>query len=234
MTGIQQYLAQRTYPGRGLFIGLHADGRRAVIAYFIMGRSTNSRNRVFVEDGDGIRTQAYDPALLRDPSLIIYAPVKVAGNDTVVTNGDQTDTIESALTSGGTMADALRQRCYEPDAPNFTPRISGVLHRAGEEFSYGISILKRDENGGCLRFFYEYASPVPGRGQLIHTYSDDGDPLPPFSGEPVPLTFTGEINEFSDGLWRALNADNRVALFVRYLDPAGAAESRIINRNGGC
>lgn len=234
MTSIQQYLAGRAYPGRGLFLGLHADGKRAVIAYFIMGRSVNSRNRLFVAEGDGLRTQAYDPALLSDPSLIIYAPVRVAGSDIIVSNGDQTDSIREALQRGESFHDALRRRCYEPDAPNYTPRISGLLHRGSAGFSYTISILKRDEHGGCLRFFYEYAEPAPGVGHLIHTYRADGDPLPAFAGEPAALSFSGGIDQFSDTLWQALNADNRVALFVRYLDPTGGAESRIINRNGGC
>lgn len=236
MQTLTQYLETRRYPGRGIFLGLHADGKRAIIAYFIMGRSQNSRNRVFAAEGDGLRTQAYDPALLADPSLIIYAPLRAAGEITIVSNGDHTDDIQATLIQGQGWEQALRSRCYEPDAPHYTPRISGLLQRQGAGFSYALSILKRDQNGGCLRFFYEYAEPAPGTGHLIHTYRETTAPDAPllsFAGEPPALAFAGDIGEAAAGLWQALDAENRVSLFLRYIGLDGISASRIINQNGG-
>ena len=216
-------LKQNTYPGRGILLG-SIDGK-TVIAYFIMGRSVNSRNRVFVMDGDGIRTQAKDPAKLTDPSLIIYAPVRVLGDVTVVTNGDQTDTIFDALNGNGTFESALRQREYEPDAPNFTPRISGVADKDG----YKLSILKHFE-GTCIRQFFEYGF-VDEIGHLIHTYKSDGEPIPSFSGEPEALKICGDAESFTEELWNSLDKDNKVALFVRFTDrKTGDTQTKIINR----
>ena len=233
MYSLENYLQERRYPGRGVLLGLHEDGIRAVAAYFIMGRSENSRNRIFITEGDGLRTEAFDPAKCSDPSLIIYAPVRMLGNRMIVSNGDQTDTVYDAMQQGGSFAQALRSRCYEPDAPNYTPRISGLLERQEGAFRYQLSILKHDGHAHCLRFFYEYAQPQPGCGHLIHTYEDDGKPLPAFCGEPRAVALAGEIDLLTERLWSALDAENRVSLFVRYLSPDGRMENRIINRNGG-
>ena len=227
---IKQDLAGNSYPGRGIVIGQSADGKNAVIAYFIMGRSVNSRNRVFVEEGAGIRTQAHDPAKLSDPSLVIYAPVRVLGEDTIVTNGDQTDTIYDFLKEGKTFEEALRTRTFEPDGPNWTPRISGLLSPDG---SYKLSILKAaDEAGtGCLRQTFEYPGQ-PGLGHFIHTYKCDGDPIPSYEGEPTPVSIEGDIDAFTASLWENLNQDNKVSLFVRTIDLAtGATDTRIVNKN---
>ena len=232
----ETYLSGNRYPGRGILLGLHPDGKRAVAAYFIMGRSENSRNRVFVpgEDG-GIRTRAFDESKMKDPSLIIYAPVRPAGEGTlVVTNGDQTDTVCEFLSRGQTFEEALRTRTLEPDGPNWTPRISGVLRTAGGRIAYALSILKSaDGNGESVqRFFYEYPEPVPGEGRLIHTYEGDGAPIPSFEGEPRRVEIRGSLDEFTDGLWKALDADNKVSLYTCFMDPAtGARESRIVNKN---
>ena len=227
---IKQDLAGNSYPGRGIVIGQSADGKNAVIAYFIMGRSVNSRNRVFVEEGAGIRTQAHDPAKLSDPSLVIYAPVRVLGEDTIVTNGDQTDTIYDFLKEGKTFEQALRTREFEPDGPNWTPRISGLLSPDG---SYKLSILKAaDEAGtGCLRQTFEYPGQ-PGLGHFIHTYKCDGDPIPSYEGEPTPVFIEGDIDAFTASLWQHLNEDNKVSLFTRFIDlETGKAETRIVNKN---
>ena len=227
---IKQDLAGNSYPGRGIVIGQSADGKNAVIAYFIMGRSVNSRNRVFVEEGAGIRTQAHDPAKLSDPSLVIYAPVRVLGEDTIVTNGDQTDTIYDFLKEGKTFEEALRTRTFEPDGPNYTPRISGLLSPDG---SYKLSILKAaDEAGtGCLRQTFEYPGQ-PGLGHFIHTYKCDGDPIPSYEGEPTPVFIEGDIDAFTASLWENLNEDNKVSLFTRFIDlETGKAETRIVNKN---
>ncbi len=227
---IKQDLAGNSYPGRGIVIGQSADGKNAVIAYFIMGRSVNSRNRVFVEEGAGIRTQAHDPAKLSDPSLVIYAPVRVLGEDTIVTNGDQTDTIYDFLKEGKTFEEALRTRTFEPDGPNWTPRISGLLSPDG---SYKLSILKAaDEAGtGCLRQTFEYPGQ-PGLGHFIHTYKCDGDPIPSYEGEPTPVFIEGDIDAFTASLWENLNEDNKVSLFTRFIDlETGKAETRIVNKN---
>ena len=224
-------LIKNSYPGRGIAIGRSDGGGSVVIAYFIMGRSENSRNRIFVEDGLSLRTQAHDPGKMTDPSLIIYSPVKVLDRAIVVTNGDQTDTICRALDEGSTFEAALRSREYEPDAPNYTPRISGMVDFHGGAFSYKLSILKRGEYGGCERFFYEYQMPAAGEGHLIHTYSEEVNPLPPFKGEPKRVSFSGDANRLSEHIWESLNAENRVALYVRFVDiVSGRAETRIINK----
>ena len=226
-------LKNNAYPGRGILIGKSGDGARAVIAYFIMGRSENSRNRVFTARDDGIITEAADISKLRDPSLIIYAPVRVHGNDTIVTNGDQTDTIYEALAGGSCFIRALRTRTFEPDSPNFTPRISGIVHVAEGKMTYRLSILKTDgENTAeCLRYFYEYAEPVAGEGRFISTYLHDGSPIPSFEGEPVRVGLDGSPDEFAETLWASLNPDNKVSLFVRCIDLAsGAFTDRIVNK----
>lgn len=227
-------LKGNAYPGRGIVIGKSADGKNAVCAYFIMGRSVNSRNRVFVEDGDGIRTQAFDPSLLTDPSLIIYAPVRVLGNKTIVTNGDQTDTIYEGMDKQLTFEQSLRSRCYEPDAPNLTPRISGVMHVENGNYSYALSILKSDNgrDGACNRYTFAYEVPFAGEGRFIHTYEGDGNPLPSFEGEPTWVDIDGDIDSFTDKVWNALNEDNKVSLFVRFINiETGKFESRIMNKN---
>ena len=230
---IEEALKQNSYPGRGILLGKSADGKNAVIAYFIMGRSENSRNRIFVPDGDGIRTQAYDPAKLSDPSLIIYSPVRVLGDTTVVTNGDQTDTVYEFLQKGKSFADALRTRTFEPDAPNYTPRISGLMH-VNKDFAYRLSILK--SAGGnpdsVQRFFFQYNSPVSGQGHLIHTYRCDGNPIPSFEGEPTLVKVGSDLDAFTNTLWESLNEENKVSLFTRFIDlETGAANTRIVNKN---
>ncbi len=223
-------LRSNSYPGRGIVLGRSEDGKKAVIAYFIMGRSENSRNRVFVEQDNGIRTEAFDPAKLADPSLIIYAPVRVLDKVTVVTNGDQTDTIYDFLKDGKTFEDALRTRTFEPDAPNFTPRISGVV----EGFDYKLSILKSNngDDSSAHRYFFEYSNPKAGEGHFIHTYKCDGNPIPSYEGEPTPVVIKGNIDEFTNDIWENLNADNKVSLFTRFIDvETGATETRIVNKN---
>lgn len=233
MKRIQAAMSESAYPGRGIVIGKSADGTKAVCAYFIMGRSVNSRNRVFVADGEGLRTQAHDASRLSDPSLIIYAPVRVLGNQTVVTNGDQTDTVLEHLASGGTFESALRTRTFEPDGPNWTPRISGMLTFADGGFSYKMNILKSNAGNpdACLRFFYEYETPLAGQGHFLHTYAQDGDPLPSFEGEPELVALEGNLDEITTAIWDNLSEDNRVSLFVRTIDLASReAETRIINK----
>ncbi len=228
-------MQNNAYPGRGIVLGQSDDGKSAVIAYFIMGRSENSRNRVFTEKDGGIITEAFDPAKLVDPSLIIYAPVRVMdGGVTVVTNGDQTDTVVKFLEQGRTFEEALRTRTFEPDAPNFTPRISGVVEVQRGKAEYKLSILK--SNGGDpespQRFFFEYPAPKAGEGHLIHTYVTDGDPIPSFEGEPKRVSLEGDIDGFTKKLWDSLNEANRVSLFVRYIDlGTGKADTRILNKN---
>ncbi|MCR5688217.1 MAG: IMP cyclohydrolase [Lachnospiraceae bacterium] len=222
-----------SYPGRGIVIGRSSDGKYAVSAYFIMGRSANSRNRVFVEDGDGIRTKAFDEAAVEDPSLIIYSPVRVLGSTTVITNGDQTDTVYDGLKDGLTFEQALRSREFEPDAPNYTPRISGIMDVKNGKFSYELSILKSD-NGNpeqCLRYTFSYDSPLAGEGHFIHTYMRDGNPLPSFEGEPKFVGIEGDFESFSNRLWESLNLDNKVSLFVRFTDlSTGEAKTKIFNK----
>ncbi len=232
---LKQYLSENSYPGRGIAIGRTADGTKAALAYFIMGRSANSRNRVFVEDGQGIRTQAFDPAKLEDPSLIIYAPVRVPDEThTIVTNGDQTDTVYDGLRSGLSFEESLRSRCFEPDGPNYTPRISGLLTVAGGTFGYTMSILKSNDGdpAQCLRFTYDYPDAPVGEGHFLSTYLHDGSPLPSFSGEPLKIRVPGSCGEWAQELWESLNPDNKVSLFVRYITIAdGSCESKIINKN---
>ena len=234
MLSIEKELQENSYPGRGIIIGRSADGKKAVTAYFIMGRSENSRNRVFVEDGEGIRTQAFDESKLTDPSLIIYAPVRVLGNKTIVTNGDQTDTIYEGMDRQMTFEQSLRSREFEPDAPNYTPRISGIMHVEGGKFNYAMSILKsrNGDPGSCCRYTFAYENAVPGEGHFIHTYMHDGNTLPSFEGEPKRIAIPDDMDAFADTLWSSLNEDNRVSLFVRYIDIAtGTYESKIINKN---
>ena len=231
---LENDLKNNAYPGRGIVIGVTPDGKNAVTAYFIMGRSSNSRNRIFAEEGEGIRTQAFDESKLEDPSLIIYAPVRVRGNDTIVTNGDQTDTIYELMEKGQTFEESLRTREFEPDAPNFTPRISGIMHVENAKFDYAMSILKSHDGDSerCDRFTYTYENPAPGEGSFIHTYMGDGNPLPSYEGEPTRVDIKGNIDEFTDMVWNALNDDNKVSLFVRFIDIAtGKYETRIVNKN---
>ena len=224
-------LRANTYPGRGIVLGKSADGTKAVIAYFIMGRSENSRNRIFVEEEGGLRTEAFDPAKLKDPSLVIYWPVRKLGRTTIVTNGDQTDTIYEFLAAEKTFEEALRIRTFEPDPPILTPRISGLVHKDG---SYRLSILK-SANGNAdsvQRFFYEYPQPVAGEGHFIHTYLGDGDPVPSFEGEPENVMIEGDIDSFTKLVWDHLNEANKVSLFVRFIDLAdGSEETRVVNKN---
>ncbi len=231
---LEQELKENSYPGRGIVIGKSADGKYAVTAYFIMGRSSNSRNRVFVEEGQGIRTEAFDPSKLEDPSLIIYAPVRVLGNKTIVTNGDQTDTIYEGMDKQLTFEQSLRSREFEPDGPNYTPRISGVMHIENGTYNYAMSILKSNNGdpSSCNRYTYAYENPKAGEGRFIHTYMHDGNPLPSFEGEPKVVTIPNDMDEFTDMLWNSLNEENKVSLFVRYIDIAtGAYRTKIVNKN---
>ena len=227
---LNQELRGNAYPGRGIVIGKSQDGGCAVVAYFIMGRSVNSRNRIFAEEPDGIRTEAADPAKMEDPSLIIYHPVRQIGRGLIVTNGDQTDTIRDFLEKGLPFEQALRTREFEPDGPNWTPRISGLLSPDG---SYKLSILKAADEAGtaCLRQTFEYPGQA-GLGHFLHTYQCDGSPIPSFEGEPTPVVIEGDIDAFTSSLWESLNQDNKVSLFVRYIDLAsGQAQTRIVNKN---
>ena len=230
MLQLAEELQQNSYPGRGIVLGKSADGSQMVVAYFIMGRSENSRNRVFVEENDGIKTQAFDPSKLTDPSLIIYSPVRVINGKTIVTNGDQTDTIYDFIAKGDTFENALQTRTFEPDAPNFTPRISGIID--GDR--YTLSILK-SANGNpdsTCRYFFDYQSPLAGEGHFIHTYRCDGNPIPSFEGEPKKIAVNGDIDAFTESVWNSLNADNKVSLFTRYIDlTTGETQTRICNKN---
>lgn len=234
MLSIEQELKENSYPGRGIILGKSEDGEHAVAAYFIMGRSENSRNRIFVEDGQGIRTQAFDPSKLIDPSLIIYSPVRVLGNKTIVTNGDQTDTIYDGMDKQMTFEQSLRTREFEPDAPNYTPRISGILHIESGQFNYAMSILKSSNGNpnGCNRYTFAYENPVAGEGHFIHTYMHDGNPLPSFEGEPKLISIPNKIEAFTGLLWNNLNQENKISLFVRYIHlETGKVETRIVNKN---
>ncbi len=234
IVSLEQELKSTSYPGRGIIIGRSEDGKKAVTAYFIMGRSENSRNRVFVEDGEGIRTQAYDPSKVSDPSLIIYAPVRVLGNKTIVTNGDQTDTVYDLMNQQMTFEQALRTRIFEPDEPNYTPRISGILKVSEGHFNFAMSILKSDIDNpqSCNRYTFAYENPKPGTGRYLHTYVDDGTPLPSFEGEPTPVKIEGGIGELTEKIWNSLDESNKVSLFVRFIDiETGKYESRIVNKN---
>ena len=234
LLSLSEELKNNSYPGRGIVIGKSADGKTAVTAYFIMGRSSNSRNRVFVKDGEGIRTQAFDPSKLEDPSLIIYAPVRVLGNKTIVTNGDQTDTIYEGMDRQQTFEQSLRCREFEPDGPNYTPRISGIMHIENGKYNFAMSILKSSDGNpeSCSRFTYAYEKPVNGEGRFIHTYMNDGYPLPSFEGEPKRVAIEGDIDSFTANVWENLNEDNKVSLFVRFIDiETGKYETRIVNKN---
>ena len=234
MLSLTKELKENAYPGRGIVLGKSEDGKKAVAAYFIMGRSENSRNRVFVEEGEGIRTQAFDPSKLVDPSLIIYAPVRVLGNKTIVTNGDQTDTIYEGMDKQLTFEQSLRSREFEPDGPNYTPRISGIMHVENGKYNYAMSILKSNNGNpeACNRYTFAYENPVAGEGHFIHTYMHDGNPLPSFEGEPKLVSIPNDIDEFKDSLWESLNEENKVSLFVRFIDiETGKYETRIVNKN---
>ena len=230
---IGERLKTNAYPGRGIVIGKTADGKCAAFAYFIMGRSENSRNRVFVEKNGAIYTEPHDFSKVSDPSLIIYSAVKRSGERIVVTNGDQTDTIFDALEAGKDMRDALRTREFEPDAPNLTPRISGVLDLTDGGYTYQMSILKSSdpEGRGCNRYFYEY-TPITGLGHFIHTYVTDGNPLPTFTGEPERVEIPADIDELTSSIWQNLNEENKISLYVCYVDLAsGKCDTRLINKN---
>lgn len=238
MADLEKLLRDNAYPGRGIVIGRSADGAKAITAYFIMGRSANSRNRVFVTEGEGIRTEAFDPSKMEDPSLIIYAPVRVLGKYTIVTNGDQTDTVYEGLEKGLTFEQSLRSRTFEPDAPNYTPRISGLMELEGGAYDFSMSILKSADGdpASTERFTFSYEAPKAAEGRFIHTYEGDGSPLPSFSGEPEKVAFTQEmtadVDTFGQRVWDALNEDNKVSLFVRFIDIAdGTYETRIYNKN---
>lgn len=234
---LNKELNSLAYHGRGIIIGKSPDGKKAVTAYFIMGRSENSRNRVFVPDGEGIRTQAFDPSKMVDPHLIIYAPVRVLGNKTIVTNGDQTDTIYEMMDKQMTFEQSLRTREFEDDKPNYTPRISGIIHLENGAMNYAVSILKSADGDAdsCCRYTFAYSNPLPGRGSFIHTYAGDEENgrLPSFEGEPKKVIIPDmDIDSFADYLWSNLNPDNKVSLFVRYIDiETGKYESKIINKN---
>lgn len=234
LLSLEQELSSNAYPGRGIVIGRSEDGTKAVTAYFIMGRSSNSRNRVFVTEGEGIRTEAFDPSKMEDPSLIIYAPVRVLGEKTIVTNGDQTDTIYDGLKTGLTFEESLRSREFEPDGPNYTPRISGIMQVTDGTYHYAMSILK-SHNGNpaaCNRYTFTYENPLAGEGHFIHTYARNEEPLPSFEGEPKLVDIAGAIDTFTATVWNSLNEDNKVSLFVRYIDiQTGTYETRIINKN---
>jgi len=232
---IKDELNSLAYHGRGIIIGKSTDGKKAVTAYFIMGRSQNSRNRVFVAEGDAMRTKAFDESKMIDPHLIIYYPVRVLGNKTIVTNGDQTDTIYELMDKQMTFEQALRTREFEDDKPNFTPRISGIIHRELGGMNFAMSILKSAEgdDSSCERFTYAYSNPAAGKAKFIHTYNGDGNPLPSFEGEPKTLLIPDmDIDALTEHIWENLNEDNKVSLFVRYIDiETGAAETRIVNKN---
>ncbi len=232
---LENELNSLAYHGRGIIIGKSADGKKAITAYFIMGRSVNSRNRVFVAEGNAMRTKAFDESKMVDPHLIIYYPVRVLGNKTIVTNGDQTDTIYELMDKQMTFEQALRTREFEDDAPNYTPRISGIIHHENGDMNYAMSILKSADGDGssCQRYTYAYSNPIAGRAKFIHTYKCDGEPLPSFEGEPKTLELPNvDIDTMTDIIWTNLNEDNKVSLFVRYIDLAtGETESRIVNKN---
>lgn len=230
---ISTELRGNTYPGRGIVVGKTPDGSRIGIAYFTMGRSVNSRNRVFIEAGEGIQNEAFDPSKMVDPSLIIYAPVRVLGTQTIVTNGDQTDTIYNAIQAGNCFEDALSTRTFEPDPPNFTPRISAIIDRKEGIFTYKLSILKSIDGNpeGVLRSYFHYEEPIAGTGHFIHTYQCDGSPIPSFTGEPKAVDICNDFSAFSEEIWQSLNSENKVSLFTRFIHiQTGDTESRIYNK----
>ena len=229
-----ELLKTNAYPGRGIVIGRSEDGKKAVTAYFIMGRSVNSRNRVFTETEDGIKTEAFDPSKLSDPHLIIYSPVRVLGNKTIVTNGDQTDTIYELMDRQYTFEQSLRGREFEDDAPNYTPRISGIMRVENGTYNFAMSILKSADGNpeSCERHTFTYSNLIPGTGRFIHTYMGDGNPLPSFEGEPEKVAISGDIDTFTNNVWNCLNEDNKVSLFVRFINiDDGTYETRIVNKN---
>lgn len=231
LLNISQDLKNNSYPGRGIVVGRSEDGKSAVLVYFIMGRSTNSRNRVFTETEDGIRTEAFDPSKMVDPSLIIYHPVRFYDGHIIATNGDQTDTIRDNMLADNSFHSALSKREFEPDEPNYTPRISGLILPDG---SYKLSIIKSldGDPSCCCRQFFEYDTPVAGVGHFIHTYQCDGDPIPSYEGEPKAVAVTGSLHEFADSIWQALDPDNKVSLYAVSKDiESGRSESIIINKN---
>ncbi|MDD6047812.1 MAG: IMP cyclohydrolase [bacterium] len=231
---IATILKENGYVGRGVLMGRSPSGKKAAMAYFIMGRSENSQNRVFIEKGEELIIHPFDESKVEDPSLIIYAPVRVSGANTIVTNGDQTDTIYDFLAAGKSFEAALRTRCFEPDAPNFTSRISGMMTLSDSGCAYKLSILKSADAAGsaCLRQTFEYAEPLPGVGHFIHTYQTDGNPLPAFAGEPEQVALPETAEELADLLWNNLDARYKISLFVRYIDiETGAAETRVVNRH---
>ncbi len=232
INNMADYLSGNEYPGRGVLLGKSPEGK-AVFAYFIMGRSENSRNRIFVEEGKDVMIHPFDASKVEDPSLIIYAPVRVVGKDVIVTNGDQTDTVRDHLKDGGNFYTALQTRCFEPDGPNWTPRISGILHLGEEDFGYELSILKsRDLEGeACSRYYYTYTAKA-GLGHLIHTYEENGNPIPTFQGEPRRMEVPSDIDAFTKTIWENLNENNKISLYVRYMDcVTGECESRMINKH---
>ena len=230
---LSDLLSNNTYPGRGIVIGKTEDGTKAAVAYFIMGRSENSRNRVFIEEGEEVIIHPFDASKVEDPSLIIYSPIRKYENNLIVTNGDQTDTVYDGLVAGKSFSDALTARCFEPDAPNFTPRISAMLTFADSAFTYQMSILKSAdaEGSACNRYTFAYA-PIAGVGHFLHTYNCDGNPIPTFTGEPERVTISGDIDAFTKEIWENLNEKNKISLYVRFTDLAtGKIENRMINKN---
>lgn len=233
INNIGELIKDNSYVGRGIIIGKSGDGKNAVFAYFIMGRSENSRNRIFELSEDGIRTRAFDESKLEDPSLIIYAPVRKLDNKIIVTNGDQTDTVYDFIKNGKSFTDALKTREFEPDSPNFTPRISGIIEFLNNDFSYELSILKSiDENGSdCARYNFSYPSKS-GLGHFIHTYNCDGSPIPTFTGEPERVEITNDIDEFTNIIWDNLNSENKISLYTEFISlETGKSEARLINKN---
>ncbi len=234
LKSLEKELKSNSYPGRGIVVGKSKDNKYAVAAYFIMGRSENSRNRIFVEENGGIRTEAFDASKLVDPSLIIYSPVKVLGNITIITNGDQTDTIYEGLANNLSFEQSLRAREFEPDAPNYTPRISSIMNIEHGNFNYAMSILKSNNGNpsSCNRFTFTYSNPVAGEGHFIHTYMHDANPLPSFEGEPKLIEIENDINDFASLIWNSLNEENKISLFVRYINIETKEENTIIiNKN---
>ena len=231
---IGELIRDNSYVGRGIVIGTTENGEKAAAAYFIMGRSENSRNRIFTEKNGEVRTEPFDVSKVKDPSLIIYNAVRKLGDSLIVTNGDQTDTVYDLMAEGKTFEEALRTREFEPDAPNFTPRISGIMHVEDGNYDFSMSILKSEDGNPdyCLRNTFSYPNCPAGEGRFIHTYMEDGDPLPSFEGEPTKVDIKGDIDAFTELVWTNLNEDNKVSLFVRYIDIAtGEYETRIVNKN---